>query len=150
MANNAGQLAVLAAGYLLGRTRSMKTVLMVAGGVAYGRLTAPNGDGESASGALLSRLGNSSIAEAAREAITTTATKGVESLNKNLQERSEALRNPGSSDEESEDKEAADDEASEDSEDQEAADDEASEDSEASESQDAKEETEETTKSGDS
>lgn len=136
MANNAGQLAVLAAGYLLGRTRSMRTVLMVAGGVAYGRLTAPNSDGESASGALLSRLGSSSLAEAARDAITTTATKGVESLNKNLQERSESLRNPGASEEESEDQEAAEDEASEEST-----------DSEDTESEDAKEET---TKSGDS
>ncbi|GAA4112229.1 hypothetical protein GCM10022249_12410 [Enteractinococcus coprophilus] len=117
----------------------MKTVLMVAGGVAYGRLTAPNSDGESSVGSLLSSLGSSSIAEAAREAITTTATKGVESLNKNLQERSETLRNPGASEEESEDQEGTEDEVSEESE-----------DTEGTETEDAEEETEETTKSGDS
>ncbi|OAV59472.1 hypothetical protein [Enteractinococcus helveticum] len=98
MGNNAGQLAVLAAGYLLGRSKSMKTVLMVAGGVAYGRLTAPRREESDSPGSLISRFSNSGIAAAARDAITSSATKGMETLNKNLQSRSEALR--GTSDDE--------------------------------------------------
>lgn len=39
MANNVGQIAVLAAGYLLGRSKKMKLVSMVAGAVVYRQLT---------------------------------------------------------------------------------------------------------------
>ena len=108
MGNNAGQLALLAAGYLLGKSKSMKTVLMVAGSVAYGRLTAPRSNDNDTSESLLSRVSGSGIAETARDAISSTATKGVETLTKNLQSRSETLRG-GSSDEETDE---ASDEAS--------------------------------------
>ena len=56
MGNSAGQLAVLAAGYLLGRSKSMKTVLMVAGGVVYGRLTATRDQTNDSSGSLAERV----------------------------------------------------------------------------------------------
>lgn len=135
MGNNAGQLALLAAGYLLGKSKSMRTVLMVAGGVAYGRLTAPRSEGDDNTGSLLSRLGGSGIADTAREVLTTTAVKGAESLNKNLQSRSEALRGDGTSDEDAEDDTA----------DQESAEDEAVEETEESEEAPAK-----ATKGGDS
>lgn len=44
MGNKTKQMALLAAGYLLGRTKNMKTILLVAGGVAYGRLTGQRDD----------------------------------------------------------------------------------------------------------
>lgn len=100
---NAGQLALLAAGYLLGKSKrkSIRNVLLVAGGVAYGRMTAAQSDDSDSSGSILGRLGSFGLADAAREAVTTTATKGMESLNKNLQSRSEALRNSGQTADES-------------------------------------------------
>ncbi|HJF14382.1 MAG TPA: hypothetical protein K8V32_06180 [Enteractinococcus helveticum] len=106
MGNSAGQLAVLAAGYLLGRSKSMKTVLMVAGGVVYGRLTATRDQTNDSSGSLLSGFTSSAIADTARDAITSSAIKGMETLNRNLQNRSEALR--GSAKEQSDDNNEAD------------------------------------------
>ena len=106
MGNSAGQLAVLAAGYSLGRSKSMKTVLMVAGGVVYGRLTATRDQTNDSSGSLLSGFTSSAIADTARDAITSSAIKGMETLNRNLQNRSEALR--GSAKEQSDDNNEAD------------------------------------------
>ncbi len=100
MGNNTKQMALLAAGYLLGRTKTMKTVLLVAGGVAYGRLTAQRDDDEQQTGSIAKSLSNSpelqsitsGLAEAARGVVSATASKGVEMLNQNLQNRSAALR----------------------------------------------------------
>jgi hypothetical protein len=111
MGNNAGQMALLAAGYLLGKSKNLRTVLLVAGGVAYGRLTAPRKDDEGASESLLSRFGSSGFLDAARDVVTTTASKGVESLNKNLQGRTEELRNQNGS--RSDDSEQGSEESSE-------------------------------------
>lgn len=122
MGNNAGQLALLAAGYALGRSKRMRTALLIAGGVAVGRMTAPRGKGDDESGSLLSGLANSSLANSAREMFVSTATKSIESLNNNLQSRSEALRNSEQSDEDAaaeeedqteEDQESEDEETSE-------------------------------------
>lgn len=91
MGNNAGQLALLAAGYFLGKSNNLRTVLLVAGGVAYGRLTA-QGSNDDSSDSLLSRLSSSGLMDSARDVVTSTASKGVESLSKNLQSRTEELR----------------------------------------------------------
>lgn len=107
MGKNAGQLALLAAGYFLGRSKNLRSVLLVASGVAYGRMTASRGDDSGSS--LLGGLGASSLASAAREAVTSTATKGMESLNKNLQSRTEALRSQNGSADESESEQESDD-----------------------------------------
>gem|GEM_PF-2602475 len=99
MGNNTKQMALLAAGYLLGRTKTMKTVLLVAGGVAYGRLTAQRDDEQQTDSTAKSLLNSpelqritSGLADAARGVVSATASKGVEMLNQNLQNRSAALR----------------------------------------------------------
>ena len=55
---------------------------------------------------LLSGFTSSAIADTARDAITSSAIKGMETLNRNLQNRSEALR--GSANEQSDDNNEAD------------------------------------------
>lgn len=127
MANSTKKITLLAAGYLLGKSKGMKSVLLVAGGVAYGRLmTQRKGDDES-HGSLVSKFSNSpelqrvtsGLAEAARGAFSATASKGLETLNENLQNRTAALREDGGSaepqdPEESEDSEpVAEEEATE-------------------------------------
>lgn len=97
MGNNAGQLALLAAGYALGKSKRMRTALLVAAGVAVGRMTASRE--EDGSNSLLSGLANSSLANSAREMVVSTATKSVETLNKNLQSRTDSLRNAEQSEE---------------------------------------------------
>ncbi|HEY4577793.1 MAG TPA: hypothetical protein VIG67_08080 [Yaniella sp.] len=109
MGNNAGQLALLAAGYALGKSKKLRTALLVAGGVAFGRMTAPSGDGEG-KGSLLSGLANSDLANSAREIVTSTASKSLEALNENLQSRTEALRDQSSDESTGEEEEQTDEE----------------------------------------
>lgn len=130
------QAAFLAAGYLLGRTKTIKTLVLLAGGVAYGRMTAQRGKDDGSSGSILSKFSgshelhriSSGLAEAARGAVAATATKGVESLNQNLQKRTAALR----------EEDEATDQASEDSDEQQ----------DAQETEQSEAESEEATKSG--
>ncbi|GAA4474475.1 hypothetical protein GCM10023190_08440 [Enteractinococcus fodinae] len=136
MGNNAGQLALLAAGYALGKSKTMRTALLVAGGVAFGRMTASR-DSDDGSGSLLSGLANSSLANSAREMVVSTASQSLETLNKNLQSRTESMRNQGESDEDSQSEEDTAS-AEEDQTDEEESSDQESEDTEASEESSSK------------
>lgn len=120
MGNKTKQMALLAAGYLLGRTKNMKTILLVAGGVAYGRLTGQRDDDGQQTGSITDALPpelqriSSGLAEAARGAVSVSASKGVEMLNQNLQNRASALReNAESSNQDQSDETQRDAEASE-------------------------------------
>lgn len=116
---NAKQVAILAAGYLLGRTKTIKSAMLLAGGIAYGRMTAQNENGS-----IVSKFSDSpeiqkissGLAEAARGAVAATASKGVESLNQNLQKRSAALRGDDDTSTEESSEQAEDEHASEESE----------------------------------
>lgn len=107
MASCTKKITLLAAGYLLGKSKGMKSVLLVAGGVAYGRLMSQRSNDDESSGALVSKFSNSpelqrvtsGLAEAARGAFSATASKGLETLNENLQNRTAALREEGGSEE---------------------------------------------------
>lgn len=104
MANSTQKIALLAAGYLLGRSKGLKSVLLVAGGVAYGRLVSQQG-GDGSSGSVVGKFTESpelqrvtsGLAEAARGAFAATASKGVETLNETLQNRTAALRDDSES-----------------------------------------------------
>lgn len=117
---NGKRVAILAAGYLLGRTKTIKTAVLLAGGIAYGRMTA-QGENDKSNGSIMSKFSSSpelqkissGLAEAARGAVAATASKGMESLNENLQKRSAALRG----DDDSEDSTEASNEDSEESQD---------------------------------
>lgn len=116
---NAKQVAILAAGYLLGRTKTIKTAALLAGGIAYGRMTA-----QSENGSIVSKFSgspeiqriSSGLAEAARGAVAATASKGVESLNQNLQKRAAALRGDDDASTEGSSEQAEEGQASEESE----------------------------------
>lgn len=118
MGKNTGKIALLAAGYLLGKSKSIKTAALIAGGVAYGRLTAQQNQDDESSGSLLSQFTNSpelqritsGLSDAARSAVSATASKGMESLNESLKNRSTALREQnGTSEGSGEDSEAQQD-----------------------------------------
>ena len=59
MASCTKKITLLAAGYLLGKSKGMKSVLLVAGGVAYGRLMSQRSNDDESSGALVSKFSNS-------------------------------------------------------------------------------------------
>lgn len=100
MANSTKKITLLAVGYLLGKSKGMKSVLLIAGGVAYGRLMTQRGGDDESNESIVSKFSNSpelqrvtsGLAEAARGAFSATAAKGLESLNENLQNRTAALR----------------------------------------------------------
>lgn len=154
MANSTKKIALLAAGYLLGKSKSkgLKSVLLIASGVAAGRMTASQGQDDESNESMVSKFSNSAelqrvtsgLAEAARGAFSATASKGLETLNENLQNRTAALRDDDESDDEqdsgaenasetdeAESQEAEASEAAEDSEDSEEA---SADDAEATES----------------
>lgn len=100
MANSTKKITLLAVGYLLGKSKGMKSVLLIAGGVAYGRLMTQRGGDDESNESIVSKFSNSpelqrvtsGLAEATRGAFSATAAKGLESLNENLQNRTAALR----------------------------------------------------------
>lgn len=108
MANSTKKITLLAAGYLLGKSKGMKSVLLIAGGVAYGRLMTQRGGDDESNESIVSKVSNSpelqrvtsGLAEAARGAFSATASKGLETLNENLQNRTATLREDSGSDEE--------------------------------------------------
>jgi len=107
MANSTKKITLLAAGYLLGKSKGMKSVLLIAGGVAYGRLMTQRGGDDESNESIVSKVSNSpelqrvtsGLAEAARGAFSATASKGLETLNENLQNRTATLREDSGSDE---------------------------------------------------
>lgn len=146
---NGKRVAILAAGYLLGRTKTIKTAVLLAGGIAYGRMTA-QGENDKSNSSLMSKFSSSpelqkissGLAEAARGAVAATASKGMESLNENLQKRSAALRGD---DESAEDSAQTSDEDSEEAQDAEGSD-ESEETQDAQDADDSKATSEKSTK----
>ncbi|MFC7401273.1 hypothetical protein [Citricoccus sp. GCM10030269] len=101
MGNNAKWAAALAAGYLLGRTKRMKLVLAVGSGMVFQQFRSSS---NKTLGPVLKQLQDSpefkqatekltsGLTDAAKGAALAPATKGIEALSNNLQERTERLR----------------------------------------------------------